>query len=291
MGLLSIVKNKVKTLGRAWNEAESPPISMSSIIELFSGKAYNEISDLGEITYFTCLKTLAESVGKMPVYIMDKDKRRITNHDTVYLLQVSPNSVQTPAQLFTYFEFCRNHYGNAYGYIQHVTNGVIEKIIPLDPRRVQIWVTTGNEFFSRPYYYFYSDERSGKSYYFKPEEILHFKSWLTEDSGYAGKSVREILATSFNGIKASTKFLANLYSHGLVANAVVKFTGDLKRESQDRMLNEIEKQARDNNRRMITLPIGFDLQKLDLTLADSQFYELKKYSAQQIADLPSEIFL
>ena len=49
------------------------------------------------------------------------------------------------------------------------------------------------------------------------------------------------------------------------------------------MLNEIEKQARDNNRRMITLPIGFDLQKLDLTLADSQFYELKKYSAQQIA--------
>ena len=283
MGLLSIVKNKVTALRRAWNEAESPPISMSSIIELFSGKAYNEISDLGEITYFTCLKTLAESVGKMPVYIMDKDKRRITNHDTVYLLQVSPNSVQTPAQLFTYFEFCRNHYGNAYGYIQHVTNGVIEKIIPLDPRRVQIWVTTGNEFFSRPYYYFYSDERSGKSYYFKPEEILHFKSWLTEDSGYAGKSVREILATSFNGIKASTKFLANLYSHGLVANAVVKFTGDLKRESQDRMLNEIEKQARDNNRRMITLPIGFDLQKLDLTLADSQFYELKKYSAQQIA--------
>lgn len=283
MSLLSIVKNKVTTLRRAWNEAKTPTISMSSIMELFSGKAYNEISDLGEITYFTCLKTLSESVGKMPVYIMDKDKRRIQNHEASYLLQVSPNSVQTPAQLFTYFEFCRNHNGNAYGYIQRSRNSVIESIIPLDPRRVQIWVTTGNEFFSRPYYYFYSDERSGGSYWFLPEDILHFKSWITEDNGYAGKSVREILATSFSGIKESTKFLANLYSHGLVANAVVKFTGDLKRESQDRMLNEIEKQARDNNRRMITLPIGFDLQKLDLTLADSQFYELKKYSAQQIA--------
>ena len=199
MGLLRIVKNKATALRRAWNEAETPAISMSSIIELFSGKAYNEISDLGEITYFTCIKTLAESVGKMPVYIMDKDKRRIQNHETVYLLQVSPNSVQTPAQMFTYFEFCRNHYGNAYGYIQQASNGAIEGIIPLDPRRVQIWVTTGNEFFSRPYYYFYSDGRSGKSYWFLPEDILHFKSWVTEDNGYPENQYAKFLQRHLAG--------------------------------------------------------------------------------------------
>ena len=34
---------------------------------------------------------------------------------------------------------------------------------------------------------------------------------------------------------------------------------------------------------MITLPIGFDIQTLDLKLSDSQFYELRKYSALQIA--------
>jgi len=251
-------------------------------MELFSGKAYNEISDLGEITYFTCLKTLSESLGKMPVYLMDKDKRRITNHETSYLLQVAPNTVQTPAQLFTYFEFCRNHFGNAYGYLnQH--NGEIKRIIPLDPRRVQILIDNVGKFFLRGYKYFYSDERTGENYLFLPEEILHFKSWLTKDNGIEGKSVREILSASFSGVKASSKFLADLHQHGLVANAVVKYTGDLKRESQDLLLNEIEKQARDNSRRMITLPIGFDLQKLDLTLADSQFYELKKYSAQQVA--------
>lgn len=282
MGLLKIVKNKVTAMRRAWNEAE-PKISMSTIMELFSGKAYNEISDLGEITYFTCLKTLSESVGKMPVYLMDADKRRITNHDTSYLLQVSPNGIQTPTQLFTYLEYCRNHYGNAYAYLYRDSKKELQKIIPLDCRRVQIWVEEGKEFDSRSYRYFYSDDRTGKSYWFKPEEILHFKSWVTEDNCLAGKSVREILATSFSGVKASSKFLADLHQHGLIANAVVKFTGDLKRESQDLLLNEIERQARDNNRRMITLPMGFDLQKLDLTLADSQFYELKKYSALQVA--------
>ena len=282
MGLLKLVKNKVTAMRRAWNEAE-PKISMSTIMELFSGKAYNEISDLGEITYFTCLKTLSESVGKMPVYLMDADKHRITNHDTSYLLQVSPNGIQTPTQLFTYLEYCRNHYGNAYAYLYRDSKRELQKIIPLDCRRVQIWVEEGKEFDSRSYRYFYTDDCTGKSYWFKPEEILHFKSWVTEDNCLAGKSVREILATSFSGVKASSKFLADLHQHGLIANAVVKFTGDLKRESQDLLLNEIERQARDNNRRMITLPMGFDLQKLDLTLADSQFYELKKYSALQVA--------
>ena len=283
MNLLDRAKNKVIALRRAWNEADPSKITMSSIMELFSGKAYNEISDLGEITYFTCLKTLAESLGKMPVYLMDADKRRITNHNMSYLLQVSPNSVQTPAQLFAYFEFCRNHYGNAYGFLKKDSYSKIEEIVPLNPRRVQIWISSSEEFFSRPYYYFYSDERTGKSYWIPPEDVLHFKSWITEDSGIAGKSVREILVSSFSGIKASSKFLSDLYQHGLIANAVVRFTGDLKRESQDLLLNEIERQARDNSRRMITLPMGFDIQKLDLTLADSQFYELKKYSALQIA--------
>lgn len=283
MNFFSGVKNKVLSLRRRIFNSTESTIRMTDIMELFSGKAYDEISDLGEITYFTCLKTLSESLGKMPVYLMDENKNRIKNHATSYLLQVAPNEIHTPAQLFTYFEYCRNHYGNAYAYIQRNLFHCIEKIIPLDPRRVQIWIDNSENFSARGYLYYYTDERTGKSYWFNQEDILHFKSWVTEPNGYAGKSVREILVTSFSGIKASTKFLSNLYSHGLLANAVVKFTGDLKRESQDLLLNEIEKQARDNDRRMITLPIGFDLQKLDLTLADSQFYELKKYSALQIA--------
>ena len=286
MNWWSKAKSKMATLRQAWNDG-SPKITMQSIMELFSGRG--ELgNDLSEITYFTCLKTLSESVGKMPLYLMGEEKRRIGNHETSRLIQNSPNMIQTPAQLFTYFEYCRNHFGNAYGYInrkkgKNGKDGAIESIIPLDPRRVTIWIETGGEFFSRGYSYFYSDERTGKSYHFKPEEILHFKSWITEDSGLVGKSVREILFSSFEGIKASSKFLSDLYQHGLIANAFIKYTGDLSRESQNVLLDRIEEQARDKGRRMITLPMGFDIQKLDLTLTDSQFYELKKYSALQIA--------
>lgn len=127
------------------------------------------------------------------------------------------------------------------------------------------------------------DERNGNSYWFLPDEIIHVKSWITGDSGLSGKSVREILATNMAGSKASQKFLNDLYQKGLTANAVVKYVGDLSKEKQSLLLSRIEEQARENGRRIITLPIGFDIQTLDLKLTDSQFYELKKYNALQIA--------
>lgn len=281
MWLFDKIKGKLNSF-KARNSAEGEPITMSRIMELFSS-SYSELgSDLGEIVFFTCLKILSESIGKIPCYLLDRDKNRITNHDTTWFLTARPNEFMTPIQFFTYLEFNRNYRGNAYVYINR-TSGRVEGLYPLDSRCVQIWVNNSQRFTDRVYYYQYTDERNGKIYYFKPEEVLHFKSWLTDDAGLAGKSVREILHTSFEGNKASAKFLNDLYQNGLTASAVVKFTGDLKRESQDRLLDEIIRQSQTNGRRMITIPMGFDLQPLNLKLTDSQFFELKKYSALQVA--------
>lgn len=285
MAIIQKIKSKLATIKQVLNSSggEDNKITMSRIMELFSNSASAELgSDLSEIVFFSCLKILSESLGKMPCYLMDADKRRISDHDTTWFLTVKPNEFLTPAQLFTYLEFSRNYYGNAYIYIDR-NNGEIEGLYPLDARRVQIWLGKSESFIKQPFFYFYTDTQTGKSYWFQPSEILHFKSWLTDDSGLAGKSVREILAGSFASAKASSKFLNELYSKNLVASAVVKYTGDLKRESQDRLLDEIIKQATEKGRRMITLPVGFDIQRLDTSLADSQFFELKKFTARQIA--------
>lgn len=284
MAILTKIKGKITAIRQAWNSTGEEKITMSRIMELFSSSYNAELGgDLGEVVFFTCLKILSESIGKIPCYLMDDDKRRINNHDTMWFLGVKPNEYMTPVQFFAGLEFWRNYYGNAYVYISRNVAGEIDGLYPLDPRRVQIWIDNTKKFTARKFYYFYTDDRTGKSYYFEPEDVLHFKSWITEDSGLAGKSVREILATSFAGAKSSTKFLNDLYSKGLIASAVVKYTGDLKRESQDRLLDEIIAQAEDKGRRMITIPTGFDIQKLDLKLTDSQFFELKKFSARQIA--------
>lgn len=258
---------------------------MSEIIDLFSvnggGGEYGE--DLGEITYFICLKVLSESIGKIPVYLLDSEKRRIREHDTTKIFGVSANQWQTPAQFFTLAEHNRNHFGNSYSYIKRRTDGELESLIPLDSRYMQIWIDNVSSFDNRKFVYHYSDSRTGKNFWFNPDDVLHFKSWICEDNGIVGRSVREILARTITGAKASSKYLNQLYSNGMIANLVVKYIGDLNAGQQDKLLDAIEKQARDKSRKMITLPLDFKVEPLDLKLTDSQFFELKQFSSLQIA--------
>ena len=238
--------------------------------------------DLSEITYYTCLKVLSEALGKVPLHLIDAENRRIEKHELNRVLKNRPNEKMTPTAFFSYLEMSRNHYGNGYAYIVKKPGGELESLQPLDARRVQIWVDNTKEFTRRGYFYRYSDI-SGKSYDLLPKDVIHVKSWLLDDNQLLGRSVREILATSLTGTKASTEFLNEMYQRGLLARAVIKYVGDLKPSSQEALLNRIEEQASTNGRRMIALPIGFDLQTLDMKLADNQFFELKRYSAQQIA--------
>ena len=259
-------------------------ISMSQIIDLFSGAngggQYG--TDLSEITYFTCLKTLSEALGKMPVHVVDAEKKRIS-HETAPLVETQTNNVQTPVQFFTQMEYFRNHFGNAYAYIARDVRGRATGLYPLLPSAVQVWINNTDTMTARPYYYYYSSPQDGGVYWLDPQDVIHVKAWITEPSGHAGKSVRQILAESLTGNKAAQAFLNDLYQKGLTANAVVKYVGDLNRDKQKLMLENIEAQARDNGRRMIALPVGFDLQTLDLKLSDSQFFELQKYGALRIA--------
>jgi phage portal protein, HK97 family len=277
MGILNKIFGSVK------NES-SGTISMSDINSWFFNNHDGEYTpDISEITYFVCMKKLSESLGKMPVHLKDMDKNRILDHETYSILNVQPNPIMTPAQFFTYMEFCRNHNGNGYAFISRDIYGNITGLYPLDPRMVQIWVNNTEQFTSRHYYYFYTDSQTGKTYWFAPEDVLHVKSWVTERSGLAGKSVREILHSYMKGSKASQKFLTNLYEKGLTANAVVKYVGDLDKGKEKELIKKMTEFAGKNTDRIIPLPLGFDLQTLDLKLTDSQFYELKKFSGLQIA--------
>ena len=266
-----------------FNSSDEDKISLSQINELFSmngGVEYGD--DLSEVTYYTCCKVLSESISKIPIYLLDSDKRRV-EHESTRILQFSTNPYQTPAQFFTTIEYNRNHYGNGYAFINRERDGTLESLIPLDPRYMQIWVNNTGNFKKRSYYYFYSDPRSGKSYWLHPEDILHFRSWICEDSGIVGRSVREILARALQGSKASSKFLSELYAKGLLANLCVKYVGDINDKSQRALLNRIEAQARKDNRKMFTIPAGYDIIPLDLKLTDSQFLQIRQYTALQIA--------
>lgn len=242
-------------------------------------------SDLSEVTYLTCLKTLSEAMGKLPVEVEDGDHKRL-NNDVARLLSVAPNPRQTAAEFFGTLEFCRNHYGNGYAYCAwDGRTGALKGLYPLDPQCVTIWVNNTGTLEDLPYYYTYTDNKTGKTYMILPDDMIHLRSWLTDGTTHlAGKAIHDILVSYFSGNKASQEFLNNLYQNGLQANLVIKYVGDLSTDKKKKILDELSTLAGMNtSERAIPIPVGWDITPLDLKLTDAQFLEIRKYSALQVA--------
>jgi HK97 family phage portal protein len=251
---------------------------------------------LNEVTYFTCIKMLSETMGKLPLkYYKQTEKGRIRAEptDMTYLLSTRPNKFMTPTTLWTTTEFNCQHYGNAFIWIRgHIektgTYGGSYKVFDLWPMQSDyvdvimdddgIFGDAGN------IYYQYSDPRTGEQYVFGSDEVMHFKTWYSLD-GYLGVPVREILKTTIDGSAESQTFMNNLYKQGLTASMAMQYTGDLDKERREKLQRKYADAmtGSKNAGKIIPVPIGLTLTPLKMNLTDAQFFELRKYSALQIA--------
>jgi HK97 family phage portal protein len=119
------------------------------------------------------------------------------------------------------------------------------------------------------------------------EEVLHFKSHYTTD-GITGISVREQLRSTLIGNIEAQEFINKTIKSGMTAKSVLNYTGSLNDANVQTLLKEVTKYARGEMKdkgieNIVPMPVGFSLQPLNLKLADSQFLELRQYSALQIA--------
>ena len=242
---------------------------------------------LSEATYFACLKIMAESIGKMPLHMMQKTDKGIVSSDKgeLYnLLKLRPNPYMTSSTFWSTVEMNRNHYGNAYVWKRY--KGPEVKDLWLMPSAdVSIIIDDkGILGTTDKVWYKYMDKRTGKQYTFNHDEVLHFKTSMTFD-GITGIPVREVLKHAVDGALESQKFMNNLYKTGLTGKAVLEYTGELDATAKARLVKGFEEfsNGSKNAGKIIPVPLGMKLVPLDIKLTDSQFFELKKYTALQIA--------
>ena len=241
-----------------------------------------------EATYFACLKILSESIGKLPFKLYRKTKKNgvieALDKPLYNVVRNRPNRFMTSTNFWSTIEYNRNHYGNAYALIDGFGERI--QLIPLDSSCVEIWYDDGLLLSKIPdIWYLYTC--GGTTYKFSSEEILHFKTSITDKDGLKGLAVREILETTIQGNKKAQKMQNALYDSGFTAKAVVQYTGNLKDDSVKNFLRNIENYAKgevDAGKGLIPIPLGANLQPLTTKLGDNEFIELKKYSALQIAN-------
>lgn len=252
-------------------------------------------NEMAEVTYFTCLKMMSETLAKIPWKYYQKTKKGIKEPketDAAKLLRIRPNPFMTPTSFWNAVEMNRNHFGNAYVYVRQKFRrqkygGELEMmdmwIMPSNC--VQVIVDDAGYFGGTgKIWYSYSDRYSGRQYIFSTDEVLHFKTSHSLD-GITGLPVQHILKETVEGAAASQAFLNNLYENGLTAKATLEYTGELNEEAKEKLVQAFEHYGAGtkNTGKILPVPLGMKLTPLDIKLSDSQFIELKKYSALQIA--------
>ena len=248
-----------------------------------------------EVTYFTCLKMLSETLAKMPIKYYQKTDRGIVEADqtdTSKLLTKRPNPFMTPTTFWNTVEINRNHYGNAYVYMR---KKFIRQRYGGEFRIIDLWVMQSNcvqivvddaGIFAGVgrLWYVYTDPTSGRQYVFSTDEVMHFKTSFSFD-GITGLPVQQILKDTVSGASASQDFMNKMYESGLTAKATLEYTGELNEGAKEALRKSFEEfgSGAKNVGKILPVPLGMKLTPLDIKLTDSQFFELKKYTALQIA--------
>lgn len=244
---------------------------------------------LSEATYYACTKVLSESIGKLPLRLLrttpEAGVTPAREHRYYRMLNERPNRYMSASVFWTYMEFCRNHYGNAYAIID-TADPKHPQLWPMDPTRARVVYDDATKLADLPdVYYAYSTADGVVT--LKSEDVMHFKANLTRD-GLVGVSVREQLASTIEGNIKAQRMVNKLYDNGMTAKSVLQYTGDLNDKNVQTLIKGISAYANGTMKskgieNIIPLPIGYQMTPLNLKLADSQFLEIKQYSALQIA--------
>lgn len=242
----------------------------------------------GEAVYFACLKVLSEAVGKLPLKIQQaspgKGIRVVREHPYYRMLSERPNRHMTASIFWSTMELCRNDAGNAYAWID-TRDPSRPQLWPLDPYQVNVWYDNGCFLAQAPDVYYQVSTPKG-TMVLGSEEVLHFKSHNTRD-GLIGIPVREQLASTIQGNVKAQAYVNKLYESGMTSKLVLQYTGSLSDANVKALREGIENYAKgelkNSLENIIPMPVGMSLTPLNLKLADSQFLEIKQYTALQIA--------
>lgn len=245
-------------------------------------------NSLKEITCYTCIKILAETVGKTPVKIYQDNNGvlKAKDHYLNPLLKLRPNPYMSAIDMKKCTEVQRNIYGNAYVWNETSAAGsTMGRVVarwPLDSTRVVIWVDDrGLINSSCSVWYIYKDKLN-KEYKINENEISHYKGLTTD--GIVGLSAIEMLKSSIENAKSSSEFLNNSYKNGMQSAGIINYTGDLSAKAEKNFLDKFEQMSSGlkNANKISMLPYGYQYQPMALKLTDAQFLENTRFTLQQI---------
>ncbi len=240
----------------------------------------------GESTYFSCIKLIAESVAKCNLQVKretDKGEELAKNHYLFDKLRLRLNPYMSSIDAIKAFVAIYKHEGIGGLFINRSTNGVIEGLYPVKVKKVTIddagiIKSTKN---NKILYDFECVE--GETGSCLDKDIIILRDFTID--GIHGEATRKIMAESLDTSIKSQKYLNTLFTNGLTNKIVVQLTSDIKEEKELKKYQAKFERVYSSNGKIFTIPAGYQVQSLNLSLADAQYEQLRRLSKEEIAGM------
>jgi HK97 family phage portal protein len=243
----------------------------------------NNNKGLNESTYFSCIRIISESIAKCPFLVKQETKTGDIVADNHYLydsLRLRPNPNMSAIDTFKTLVALAKHYGIAGLFIDRRgsnVNGLYPvRITNITIDDVGLIKSTKNE--KVLYDYQGADGEIGSCF---EKDILVLKDFTLD--GINTKATRTLLHESLDTSIKSQNYLNALFQNGLTNKIVVQLVSDIKEESELNRTQAKFSRIFSNNNRIFTVPAGYNVSSLNLSLSDAQFAELRRMSKEDIA--------
>ena len=236
---------------------------------------------LKESTYNKCIKYNAESIAKCPLVLKINGKNgeeEAINHNLYEKLRLRPNPFMTISDCLKSWIAIGEHEGISALYVTKNKDLYPARIREILVDDVGVIDSTMNNPIA------YKLDIAGQYVFAFDKECIIYRSGISWDNIRSVNSNKDYLKDSVNTTLGGQKYLSSLFKNGMCSKVLVQLASDLKdkkalKEKQDQF-NELF----DTDGKMFVAPAGYQISALNMTLADSQFKEIRSLSRIEIAN-------
>ena len=248
-------------------------------------KVYEQTPDYGidgalqVSAVWSAIELLTDNIASLPLFVYERSTDA-TGHKTLArdtqlfnLLHSNPNLRQTPMELWQFLTMNYLLRGNAYARLDRNSAGEVIQIWPLASDQVQVEALNDN---SIVYKYTYN----GMIAVYAADSIFH---WRDKGNGIVGMSRLDYMRSSLNVAVQAQNHTANVFRKSAKRPGVFMIDKLLTQEQRESIRQNYKGLVEGNDDDLLVLEAGAKFEPLNMTPADVQLLETRKYSVEDIA--------
>jgi HK97 family phage portal protein len=226
---------------------------------------------------WACARLITEVFGSLPLSMHKKEngiKKEIQNHQLLTILNLTPNSRMTPVEFKEAMQLNLVMHGNGYARIERNSLGLIIALWPLPAQNVQpVLLDNG----SVVYNWYHGNDVS----VIADKNMLHVKLF---GNGLVGLSPLAYARNAVGLASASDHYASKYFVNGGKPSGVLYTDQELSKAQRDAARANFTSivEEKEESRRLLVLPLGFKYQPVQMSPADMQMLETRRYQSKEL---------